>query len=237
MNPKGTVKVTKIPTADTMDMVTKREIIAKVLDLEILDRATAILTPAGTQMETATPTVTADKADKETMGTVVQEMKVLAAEIAAADLAAIRMGEMDRDLGLMDLVTMALTAAETTMETLDLTPEETTALEDRIMDLKAAMADLEASLENMRAEITNTTVVTACPGGCDKLKLEEKIEAIKKYQECDYVHPLTCGNDSSHELLKPLQIAGKLCLICPSCDYVQEYIPDSVYQLVEITEK
>ena len=36
------------------------------------------------------------------------------------------------------------------------------------------------------------------------------------------VHPLTCGNDSSHGNLFPLYEDGMVKLICPDCEYTQE---------------
>jgi hypothetical protein len=54
----------------------------------------------------------------------------------------------------------------------------------------------------------------------------ETMEAIRKYQNCDYLHPLTCGNDSRHALLKPIEKDGKIILVCPDCDYVQNWHPE-----------
>lgn len=36
------------------------------------------------------------------------------------------------------------------------------------------------------------------------------------------VHPLTCGNDSSHGNLYPVCEDGIVKLICPDCDYTQD---------------
>jgi len=36
----------------------------------------------------------------------------------------------------------------------------------------------------------------------------EKILAVQAWQENEHLHPLTCGNDSKHEVLKPVEEAG-----------------------------
>ncbi len=38
-------------------------------------------------------------------------------------------------------------------------------------------------------------------------------------------HPLTCGNDSTHQLLFPIVDGGKIKLVCADCNYTQEHIP------------
>lgn len=43
-------------------------------------------------------------------------------------------------------------------------------------------------------------------------------EALKWYQACKYIHPLTCGNKSSHALL--VYKDGEL--VCLDCDYRQD---------------
>lgn len=59
---------------------------------------------------------------------------------------------------------------------------------------------------------------------------QDLLEAIKKYQSCPFVHPLTCGNDSqTHGLLKGIEIKGKVILICPDCEYKQDWIPDFIW--------
>jgi len=67
--------------------------------------------------------------------------------------------------------------------------------------------------------------------------IPETIQRIKEWQACDYVHSLTCGNDSSHELLIPEYNSkdDSVQLRCPSCDYIQTNIPDAVLK-VDIKE-
>lgn len=53
----------------------------------------------------------------------------------------------------------------------------------------------------------------------------EIINTINKYQQRTDCHPLTCGNDSRHSLLIPVEKNGSIILKCPDCDYEQSYIP------------
>ena len=57
------------------------------------------------------------------------------------------------------------------------------------------------------------------------------IQAVNYWQNCKGVHPLTCGNDSNHSILKPQEKDGKVVLVCPDCDYVQDYIPEHIFRL------
>ena len=51
----------------------------------------------------------------------------------------------------------------------------------------------------------------------------EKLKAIKEHQKCKFVHPLTCGADSSHMPLLPRVIKhNKIVLVCPTCGYMQQ---------------
>lgn len=61
----------------------------------------------------------------------------------------------------------------------------------------------------------------------------DKVKLIKAYQragEEGLVHPLTCGNDSSHDLLNPMFTFGtdEVVLICWDCEYIQKNIPPIV---------
>ena len=60
------------------------------------------------------------------------------------------------------------------------------------------------------------------------LTAEEIVEKVRRYQEGEYFHPLTCGNDSSHSLLVAEDHGGKVVLVCTDCDYVQGWIPESI---------
>lgn len=59
----------------------------------------------------------------------------------------------------------------------------------------------------------------------------EKIIQIVKWQNNSFAHPLTCGNNSNHNLV-PKEVGWwvfkKVILVCPECDYIQEDIPPIV---------
>lgn len=50
-------------------------------------------------------------------------------------------------------------------------------------------------------------------------------EAIRANQNNQMLHPLTCGNDSRHTPLVPVEKKGKVILRCVDCDYEQTFIP------------
>ena len=54
---------------------------------------------------------------------------------------------------------------------------------------------------------------------------EDIINKITEHQKNPMFHPLTCGNDSRHNLLIPIEKGGNVILICPDCNYEQYYIP------------
>lgn len=58
------------------------------------------------------------------------------------------------------------------------------------------------------------------------MDLEKVLKRIRLYQENPLFHELTCGNDSNHGTLKGEMIKDKVVLVCPDCDYVQDYIPN-----------
>lgn len=62
--------------------------------------------------------------------------------------------------------------------------------------------------------------------------LNKTRESINKFQENDFVHSLTCGNDSLHEdlvpQLKPVdqdKDEYELLLTCKECDWIQDVPP------------
>ena len=57
---------------------------------------------------------------------------------------------------------------------------------------------------------------------------QEIIEKVFKWQNAGFVHPLTCPNESRHHNLEAKELAGKVVLHCPDCDYVQKYIPEEI---------
>ena len=56
------------------------------------------------------------------------------------------------------------------------------------------------------------------------------IEGVRRHQNNKYLHPLTCGNKSTHKLLEPLEtIEGEVILMCPDCDYIQNWVPEQIF--------
>lgn len=67
--------------------------------------------------------------------------------------------------------------------------------------------------------------------------LEKIIEKINRWQSHEEVHPLTCGIDSSHELLEPRlslvnDVTGdhELILVCKNCEWRQD-IPEFINEI------
>lgn len=60
---------------------------------------------------------------------------------------------------------------------------------------------------------------------------ERKIKVLNAWQNNESVHPLTCGNDSSHSNLKAIEQDGEVILACQDCDYTQKHIPKCVLHL------
>jgi len=57
---------------------------------------------------------------------------------------------------------------------------------------------------------------------------ETKLEAIKWWQTTDYFHPMTCI-ESNHEILIGFIDDNEVKLKCVTCGYVQNNIPDIVF--------
>lgn len=57
---------------------------------------------------------------------------------------------------------------------------------------------------------------------------KEKIDNIRLYQldsKKGFVHPLTCGLNSKHNILIPTEEEKKVVLKCEECGYIQHSIP------------
>jgi hypothetical protein len=66
---------------------------------------------------------------------------------------------------------------------------------------------------------------------------EDIIKAIEKHQKCPYLHPLTCGKDSRHQVLVAVEENGKVVLKCPDCDYVQPGVPSCVMEIAPYVDE
>jgi hypothetical protein len=56
------------------------------------------------------------------------------------------------------------------------------------------------------------------------------IAAVRAWQGDGRVHPLTCGEDSSHRRLEPVAEAEIVVLKCLDCGYRQDWIPKIVFR-------
>ncbi len=54
---------------------------------------------------------------------------------------------------------------------------------------------------------------------------DEIIKRVTNWQKAGFVHELTCGRDSRHEALVAKEVNGSVVLVCPTCAYVQNHIP------------
>ena len=61
-----------------------------------------------------------------------------------------------------------------------------------------------------------------------RLSKQEIIKRVNEWQRTEHVHPLTCGRDSSHPLLRPRLTDNRVVLVCPECAYFQLHIPEVV---------
>lgn len=55
------------------------------------------------------------------------------------------------------------------------------------------------------------------------------VEAVRRWQRDESLHPLTCAEHSEVPLLAQIQGKG-VVLVCRYCDYKQEHIPDVVLE-------
>lgn len=60
------------------------------------------------------------------------------------------------------------------------------------------------------------------------LSNQQIIEKVNQWQNFEYGHPLTCGNESRHKNLVPKEVNGKVILFCTECSYIQYHIPSIV---------
>lgn len=50
---------------------------------------------------------------------------------------------------------------------------------------------------------------------------KQKIKILNSYQSNPMVHPLTCGNNSYHQNLVPIEENNEVILKCLDCNYTQ----------------
>ncbi len=72
--------------------------------------------------------------------------------------------------------------------------------------------------------------------GENHLTNEETIERLLRYQECHWVHPLTCNEDNCYCDLIPEIINDIVLLVCPACGYQQSTYPE-VCLNVDLTDE
>jgi Fe2+ or Zn2+ uptake regulation protein len=63
---------------------------------------------------------------------------------------------------------------------------------------------------------------------------KQKIKILTSYQDNQFVHPLTCGNNSNHQNLVPVEENDKVILKCLDCNYIQELSDDFIKVLKEL---
>jgi len=65
---------------------------------------------------------------------------------------------------------------------------------------------------------------------------KQKIKILKSYQDNPMVHPLTCGVNSMHENLIPIEEDEEVILKCLDCDYIQS-LDDEFIELLDAFDK
>lgn len=68
------------------------------------------------------------------------------------------------------------------------------------------------------------------------MKNQQKIKILISYQNNLMVHPLTCGINSMHENLIPVEENGVVILKCLDCDYTQS-LDDEFIKLLDKLDK
>jgi hypothetical protein len=61
------------------------------------------------------------------------------------------------------------------------------------------------------------------------MDLIEQMEAVRWFQQRTHIHPLTCRQNSNHDLLVPAVKGEDAVLVCPTCGFLQEHIPSFVF--------
>lgn len=53
---------------------------------------------------------------------------------------------------------------------------------------------------------------------------DRQVEAINRFQQCNHVHPFTCGRENCRDVL----VAKHFGFVCPSCNYKQDWCHTSM---------
>jgi hypothetical protein len=83
--------------------------------------------------------------------------------------------------------------------------------------------------------VVNSLKETVEPKELEKIQLT--IDKFDLLQKCVQQHPLTCGRNSNHNLLKLKPNEDSWQLYCPDCEYVQNYIPSFIFDKENIVCK
>ncbi|MCE5220029.1 MAG: hypothetical protein LLF98_01875 [Clostridium sp.] len=63
---------------------------------------------------------------------------------------------------------------------------------------------------------------------------KQRLKILTSYQDNPMVHPLTCGKNSNHQNLVPVEEDDKVILKCSDCDYIQELTDNFIKLLREL---
>ena len=58
------------------------------------------------------------------------------------------------------------------------------------------------------------------------MTIQEQVDNVNRWQTCGYVHPLTCNDSNCRANLIAYEQDGKVILVCPECNLVQNWVPD-----------
>lgn len=147
--------------------------------------------------------------------------------------------QRDREQALHDKLRMLSSIAETTVSHIP------PAKNPDVDVLRACIAEARDVVERSAA-----FVETAHTGKRGVAELRAIERAVWEWQVSGRMHPLTCGTKEkhhfetfcdeltrgSHDVLRPDIREGRVVLACPTCDYVQTWIPDVVTDAARSTQ-
>lgn len=68
------------------------------------------------------------------------------------------------------------------------------------------------------------------------MKNQQKIKILNSYQSNPMVHPLTCGNNSYHQNLVPIEENNEVILKCLDCNYTQ-FLDENFIKLLKENDR